>query len=80
MDKKRFKELDKEIAKLDYMIPDAMTMTRYEFIEKYTDDKYKALTLLMYWNICNDCFDIKDQAKVIEAEWVRESYGGTDPD
>ena len=80
MDKKRFKELDKEIAKLDYMIPDAMTMTRYEFIEKYADDKYKALTLLMYWNICNDSYDIKDQAKDIEAEWVRESYGGTDPD
>ena len=80
MDKKRFKELDKEIAKLDYMIPDAMTMTRYEFIEKYGDDKYKPLTLLMYCNICNDCFDIKDQAKDIEAEWVRESYGGTDPD
>ena len=30
--------------------------------------------------MCNDCFDIKDQAKDIEAEWVRESYGGTDPD
>ena len=80
MNKKRFKELDKAIAKLDFMIPDAMTMTRYEFIEKYVDDKYKALTLLMYWNICNDCFDIKDQAKDIEAEWIHESYGGTDPD
>ena len=40
MDKKRFKKLDKDIAKLDFMIPDAMTMTRYEFIEKYVDDKY----------------------------------------
>ena len=80
MDKKRFKELDKEIAKLDYMIPDAMTMTRYEFIEKYTNDKYRTLQLLIYWNMCNDCFDNKDQAKDIEAEWVRESYGGTDPD
>ena len=25
-------------------------------------------------------FDIKDQSKDIEAEWVKESYGGTDPD
>ena len=31
MDNKRFQELDKEIAVLDNMIPDAMTMTRYEF-------------------------------------------------
>ena len=59
MDKKRFKELDEEIQKLDYMIPDAMTMTRYEFIEKYTNDKYRTLQLLIYWNMCNDCFDIK---------------------
>ncbi len=80
MDKKRFQELDKEVATLDNMIPDAMTMTRYEFIEKYTNDKYRTLPLLVYWNMCNDCFDIKDQAKDIEAEWVRESYGGTDPD
>ena len=80
MDKKRFKELDEEIQKLDYMIPDAMTMNRYEFIEKYTNDKYRTLQLLIYCNMCNDCFDIKDQAKDIEAEWVRESYGGTDPD
>ena len=80
MDKKRFQELDKEVATLDNMIPDAMTMTRYEFIEKYTNDKYRTLQLLLYWNMCNDCFDIKDQSKDIEAEWVRESYGGTDPD
>ena len=31
MDKKRFEELDKEIAVLDNMIPDAMTMTRYDY-------------------------------------------------
>ena len=82
MDKKRFKELDEEIAKLDMMIPDAVSMTRYEFIEKYGDDKYKPLTLLMYWNICNDCFEIREQVKDIEATWRQqeESYGGTDPD
>ena len=79
MDKKRFKELDEEIQKLDYMIPDAMTMTRYEFIEKYMDDKYRTLHLLLYWNIINDCFDVREQAKDIETEWVKESYGGTDP-
>ena len=79
MNKKRFKELDKEIAKLDFMIPDAMTMTRYEFIEKYVDDKYETLQLLLYWNIINDCFDVREQTKDIETEWVKESYGGTDP-
>ena len=73
-------EKDKEIAKLDFMIPDAMTMTRYEFIEKYVDDKYETLQLLLYWNIINDCFDVREQAKDIETEWVKESYGGTDPD
>ena len=34
-----------------------------ESIEKYGDDKYKPLTLLMYWNICNDCFEIREQVK-----------------
>tara|TARA_R100000654_G_scaffold50989_1_gene77208 strand:- start:232 stop:474 length:243 start_codon:yes stop_codon:yes gene_type:complete len=80
MDKKRFKELDEEVQRLDDMIPDAITMTRYEFIEKYTNDKYRTLQLLLYWNMCNDCFDVKEQAKDIEAMWVDQSYGGTDPD
>ena len=79
MNKKKFKELDKEIQKLEFMMPDGMTMTKYEFIEKYVDDNYEPLQLLLYWNIINDCFDIKDQAKDIEAEWIKESYGGTDP-
>ena len=79
MNKKRFKELDKEIQKLEFMIPDGMTMTKYEFIEKYVDDKYEPLQLLLYWNIINDCFDVREQTKDIETEWVKESYGGTDP-
>ena len=33
MNKKRFKELDKEIQKLEFMIPDGMTRTKSEFIE-----------------------------------------------
>ena len=61
------------------MIPDGMTMTKYEFIEKYVDDKYEPLQLLLYWNIINDCFDVREQTKDIETEWVKESYGRTDP-
>jgi|TARA_R100000084_G_scaffold12081_1_gene4135 hypothetical protein len=81
MDRKRFKELEKEVTKIDSMVSDAVSMTRYEFIEKYSDDKYRTLQLLIYWNMCNDCYDIKSKVKDIEEENImKESYGGTDPD
>jgi hypothetical protein len=34
MDRKRFKELEREVIKIDSMVSDAVSMTRYEFIEK----------------------------------------------
>ena len=39
MDRKRFKELEKEVTRIDSMVSDAVSMTRYEFIEKYKNYK-----------------------------------------